>query len=605
MGTILLIGRLAGRDLRHRPAQAALLFLAVTVAIATLTLGLVLRGVTSNPYQQTRAATRGPDIVAAVFPGPSGTRVTPGQVASLEAVGKSSGVTTSSGPYPVTWASLRAAGHPATAMFEGRDQALAAADQPALTQGSWVRPGAAVIERAFADALGVRTGDRITLGGRSLTVAGIAVTAAISAYPHVCKFGCLLPDGNRDQPGLIWLTRADALNLAQTSGPLVYALNLRLANPAAAGSFADAFNGSHEAATAPYLTSWQDIRDEDATMIAMEQRFLMTGSWLLVLLAMACVAVLVGGRMADQGRRVGLLKAVGATPWLVGVVLLAEHVALALAAAAAGLLAGWLAAPLLSGPGAGLIGSAGATPVTPQSAGLVAAVALAVAALSSFGPAIRAARTSTVAAPAEVSRPPRRRRWLLAVSARLPVPLLLGLRLAARRPRRMLLNAASITVTSSGIVAVLVARARLGNALGAASGLDNPQTDRADQVLFLFSMTLVILATVNALVITWATALDARHTSALARALGATRGQVSTAVVAAQLIPALAGALLGVPGGIGLVAAIGRAGALHMPPAWSMLAAVAGTLVAVAALTAIPARIGTRHPPARILSGEA
>src|ERR1700728_3303227 len=59
-----LIWRLAGRDLRHRPAQALLLLLAITAATATLTLGLALHGVTSQPYQQTRAATKGPDVVA-------------------------------------------------------------------------------------------------------------------------------------------------------------------------------------------------------------------------------------------------------------------------------------------------------------------------------------------------------------------------------------------------------------------------------------------------------------------------------------------------------------------------------------------------------------
>ena len=41
-----------------------LLVLAITAATATLTLGLVLRGVTNQPYLQTRAATKGPDVVA-------------------------------------------------------------------------------------------------------------------------------------------------------------------------------------------------------------------------------------------------------------------------------------------------------------------------------------------------------------------------------------------------------------------------------------------------------------------------------------------------------------------------------------------------------------
>jgi putative ABC transport system permease protein len=69
-------------------------------------------------------------------------------------------------------------------------------------------------------------------------------------------------------------------------------------------------------------------------------------SLLLGLLAAASVAVLVGGRMAEQARRVGLLKAVGGTPGLVAAVLLAENLFLALIAAAAGLAAGRLAVVL-------------------------------------------------------------------------------------------------------------------------------------------------------------------------------------------------------------------------------------------------------------------
>ena len=64
LGRGVLLGRLASRDLRYRPAQAALLLLVITAATATLTLGLALHGVTSQPYQRTRAATNGPDVVA-------------------------------------------------------------------------------------------------------------------------------------------------------------------------------------------------------------------------------------------------------------------------------------------------------------------------------------------------------------------------------------------------------------------------------------------------------------------------------------------------------------------------------------------------------------
>ena len=71
MSGLLLVGRLVVRDLRNRPGQAVLMLLAITAATATLTLGLVLHGVTSQPYQQTRAATRGPDEVAYIGPPPA------------------------------------------------------------------------------------------------------------------------------------------------------------------------------------------------------------------------------------------------------------------------------------------------------------------------------------------------------------------------------------------------------------------------------------------------------------------------------------------------------------------------------------------------------
>ena len=296
-------------------------------------------------------------------------------------------------------------------------------------------------------------------------------------------------------------------------------MNLKLADPADAPAFVnDRFPTSW---TAAVLQSWQDIRDQHDQLVQDQQRVLQIGSRLLGLLAVASVAVLVGGRMADQTRRVGLLKAVGGTPRLVAVVLLAEYLVLALLAAAAGLAAGWLAAPLLTDPGAGLLGSAGAPSLTLSAAGQVTAVALGVAVIATFVPAVRAARTSTVHALADAARPPRRTPWLIAISARLPVPLLLGLRVAARRPRRVVLSVVSIAITVTGIVAALAVKALLDHDAQLVGGTD-PETVRANQVLLVITVTLVALAAVNAIFVTWATALDAKHSSALSRALGAT-----------------------------------------------------------------------------------
>ncbi len=618
LGRALLAGRLAARDLRYHPAQAVLLLLAITAAMATLTLGLALRGVTSQPYQRTRAATHGPDAVAYL---PVMRR--PGQGPALPAQGAAAlsgapGVSGHSGPYPLVGAVVRARGRSAPAEAEGRSQAAASVDQPMLTAGRWVRPGGVVIERTFAGALGVGTGDRVTLNGRPFTVAGIAVTAANPPYPNLCYVGgggCQASPASQGtypeaaSPGLIWVTAPDAARVATAADPVAaYVLNLTLRDPGQAQAFArryDAATPGRHPFGAVSVTAWPGIAAADGLLVQDERQVLLPGAWLACLLAVASVAVLAGGRMAEQTRRVGLLKAVGSTPGLVAVVLLAENLLLALAAAAAGLAAGWLAAPLITSPGAGLVGSPGAPSLTLPAAGLVVAVALAVALAATLGPAVRAARTSTVRALADAARPPRRRAWLIALSARLPVPLLLGLRLTARRPRRAVLSAASIAVTATGIVAVLAfhTTARLAR-YGGSDGLGNPVASRDEQMLAVLTVVLVALAVLNVIVTAWATALETRQSSALARALGATQQQVSAGVSAAQVLPALPGALLGIPLGIGLFAAANGAGLVTVPP-WSWLAAaVLAILAAVAGLTAIPARAAARRPAAAILQSE-
>ena len=610
MGKFRLVSRLAARDMRRHPVQVLLLLLVITAAMATFTLGLILHGVTGKPYGQTRTATAGPDVVASTagFGAPNGTASA--SLSWFTALADAPGVSGHSGPYPVAWPVLRAGGLTADVMAEGRDEQPAAVDQPDVIQGSWVRPGGVVVERAFAQALGVSVGDRVSIGGHSLRVVGIGVTAAVPVYSQVCFYGgCSGPAG---QPrsfdtGLVWVTEAAARSMAAPGNPLTYYLNLRLDDPAAAPAFVREHQVAAGMGPAP-LTAWQSLRDAAGNLVAQEHRVLVPASWLLVLLAMASVAVLAGGRMADQDRRVGLLKAVGGTPSLAAAVLLAEYLVVALVAAGAGLAAGWLAAPLLTSPGASLVGSSGAPPLAWSTAALVAATAVAVAAMSTLVPAIRAARMSTVAALASVASPPRRSSWLIRFSAMLPVPLLLGLRLVTRRPRRALLNFASFAVTGTAIVAVLMYHATVSQDAarsGPWSGPPDPGNGRVSAVLLVITVVLIVLAAANALFTTWATLLDTRRFSAVVRSLGATPRQAMAGLSASQLLPALAGALLGIPAGTRLYAAVQGAGPQGSPSGWWLLAMVAGVLPVVAGLTAIPARACARRPVAPILQAEA
>jgi len=634
MSKLLLICRLGARDIRRRPAQAVLLLLAITAASATLTMGLALHGVTNHPYQQTRAITDGADVVAQLGGGPAlttrgGPHSTPQPnrtkqvMAQATALARAHGVTEHSGPYLVAGAVLRAGDIASTAQIVGRSQAPAPVDQPALTSGSWVRPGGVVLERTFAEALGISVGDRVNLNGRSFTIAGIAVTAASTPYPNLCYWAAAfcpasLPAKNVPDsgPGLGWVTEPDARLLAAADGGApAYVEYLKLSEPANAQAFITAFDRAHpaferpiqhpELGFLPSLTPYQQFATEAGLLVQDEQQVLTPGAWLLALLALASMAVLAGGRMAEHTRRVGLLKAVGGTPGLVAGVLLAENVVLALASAAAGLAVGWLAAPLITRPGAGLVGAPGAPSLTVLTVGEVVAMALAVALASTALPAFRAARTSTVSALADAARTPRRRAVLIKVSAKLPVPLLLGLRLVARRPRRAILGAVSIAVTVTGVVAVLAFHTVADQHIGSHTELGNPVVSRDEQMLLVITIALLALAILNAMCTAWATVLDARHASALARALGASNRQVRAGLAATQVLPALPGAIIGIPLGIGLFAAASHAGQLSIPPVGWLVATVLGTLVVVAALTTVPARIGGRRTAAEVLRQDA
>ena len=413
-------------------------------------MAFALNGVNSNPYQQTKAATKGPDVVAQSGNDPYTSVTSPADLAALVALNHAKGVAAHSGPYPIVGDTgpvgpiMRSTDIVTSVEVEGRQPGVAAVDQPKVTDGTWIRPGGVVVERSFAEAANLRLGQTITLNGRPFQVVGFAVTAAFGGFPGM---------------SLMWATEAAARSLATKADPLSYISNLKLsdASPRAVAAFVNA--NSTNSASSPFLTSWTVIAYGDASFLRSDQAVLLTGATLLGLLALASVAVLVGGRLAEGTRRVGLLKAVGGTPDLVAATFLAENLFLALVAAFVGLLAGWRAAPLLSNPEADLVGAPGAPPLTLVTVVLALGVALVVALASTLVPAIRAARMSTVSALADAPRLPRRRDSLIRLSRKLPVPALFGLRLVARRPRRAILSAASIAVTVMGLVAALAIHA--------------------------------------------------------------------------------------------------------------------------------------------------
>jgi putative ABC transport system permease protein len=235
----------------------------------------------------------------------------------------------------------------------------------------------------------------------------------------------------------------------------------------------------------------------------------------------------------------------------------------------------------------------------------VTVLAVVVAVLSTLRPTLRALRTATVTALTATAHQPRHRPWLTALSALLPTPLLLGLRLTARRPGRAVLQACSTATTMIAIVALLTlyAKPERGYGLDGSSVLPNLRGEHDRRLMLAVAILLIALALVNTITFTWTTAMEARANMAIARTLGATPGQVSAGLSIAQLLPSLPGAVIGIPLGVGLFSLFAAGNAVDAPFSWLLGAALA-TLLVTAALTALPARLAARQPVAQALSAE-
>jgi putative ABC transport system permease protein len=591
-GPLRLATRLAARDLHQRPGTGALLLVALVAATTTLTLALTVRAAAEKPWDRTFARTAGPHVVVTTFNSDQATDAT------MAALAEAPRVTVHSGPFPLLSmpdGSLEAHGRRIDVEVIARDPATAAVDQPALTAGGWIREGGVVVEQSFATALRVDVGDQITIADRSLDVVGIAVTTSRQPTPFYSH-------------GLVWVTRADAERLAPSARSRGAVLMLRLDDPAAAPSFAAAHASDHPEV---FVDDWQSTRYDALTDVLFGLFGLIVGAVSLAMLASASVAVAVAGRMAAQTRRAAILKATGATPRFITAVLLSEYLLVALLAGVVGLAAGSLLTPLLATPAPGVLGDAPAGAVTPTTAAMVLGASVALVALSTMVPALRAVRSSTVRSLANPAKPPHRSRLAMALSRRLPAPLLLGLRLSARRPGRAMLSATGLAVTVAAVVVALWMEAGIrGDTAQVSEALGEHAItyDKLRVVTYTFIAALLALALVNALLVAWATALDNARASSLFRVLGATPRQIASGLTIAGVLPAALAVVVGVPLGFAVfnaaAAAAGDGRTNPTPTATGLILLLPATLLLVAVLTAVPSRIAARRPAVEALRSE-
>jgi len=397
-----------------------------------------------------------------------------------------------------------------------------------------------------------------------------------------------------------------------------FALGLRLADPARAQAFvadhADLGELELGSSVHPELEAWNDSRSSASDVDTLAAVLYAAGT-LLALLAVATAAVIVADRMAAQTRQIGTLKAVGVTPRQVVLVVLTEHLAIAAVATALGLLLGRLVAPWLASSSVSLLGDPELRPVTPRQVAVVAGVAAVTVVLGTLRPARRSIRQSTLRALATEARPPRQPGAIarLVTGSGVPLPGVLGLRSAWRRPARLLTNAVGLSLGVAVVVVALGLRAslRLIDELPAEPGgaaVTNPTEALYGQIRTVVIATatlLLVLACVNAFVVATFAARDSARNHAVLRAVGATPRQTTVALIVSQLGASAVAVVVGIPLGLGLWGVMDGGDLPPVPvPAGSLVLLAVAVPIGFAALTALPAHRLARRPIAPVLTPE-
>jgi ABC-type lipoprotein release transport system permease subunit len=133
--------------------------------------------------------------------------------------------------------------------------------------------------------------------------------------------------------------------------------------------------------------------------------------------------------------------------------------------------------------------------------------------------------------------------------------------------------------------------------------------DKLRLVTYAFIAGLVLLALVNAVLVSWTSALDNARNTALFQTMGTTPAQVTAGLTVASLLPACLAVALGIPLGFvvfnAAAASAGTGDTSPTPSAAGLLALLPATLIVVAALTAVPSRIvACQQPAAEVLRTE-
>jgi putative ABC transport system permease protein len=429
-------------DLRRRRLQATVIFLTVLLAMAAGTTAVTLMSQTRDPYQIAFDKQRGAHLQVA-FNATTDPRLLGNTPALI-------GASASGGPYPASNIQFRFGDRKFYVDAVGRENPRGAVEVLSITSGRWpLANDEIVLTRSFSELNKISVGDRIKVTSvaqiPTLTVVGEAVdidegSADLSSQRAWMLPAALPPLSTPDSSFYLMDYRFPS---DPTSAQLQASLD-RLKTSLPPGSVSGALN---------YLLirSIFNITNQILTGV------LLAFSVFALAATIAIVATLVTGIVISAYREIGIMRAVGFTPYQVVQVFALQIVIPALAACLVGVPAGTLASQPLLANSSHALGLAYTPTFSIGLDLLFLASGLLVVAVAATVPAMRAGLLKPIVAITKASAPRGAGgRFLRQAGARvrLPRPLVLGIGDAFARPLRAILTLVTVLL---GVATVVVA----------------------------------------------------------------------------------------------------------------------------------------------------
>ncbi len=420
-------------DVRRRKLQTFIIGFVTLLASGAATLALSLLIETDAPYDHAFAQANGAHLTI-VYNSRALGRV------GLRGTAASPDVTTVAGPWPEVLAMYSYTAPDGGIAVQGlaivgRSSEDTTIDRLVLESGHWVRSnGEIVVSQRLALSWGLRVGDALAPApgkeGPELRVVGIA--GSISPYTDAWVLPSQIVALNGHHPALLEQMLYRVTHSTTDS-------QLRAAT--------QSITAGLPLGAVQSVGTYLDVKRNADLTAAVMVPFLLAFSAFALFAAFLIVANIVGGIVISSYRDIGIMRAVGFTPWGVVWVLLLGILAPALVGCIGGIVAGTFGSqPFLSSTASALGLPAPFTAALPVDAAVLLAILLAVV-IAALAPARRAGTMSAAAAitlgsaPTATHMPAAGR---LALALPVPRPVAMGLADLANRPMRACMTAGAI-----------------------------------------------------------------------------------------------------------------------------------------------------------------